>query len=108
MVAIIVIALAPFVIPTVEKSTQNKQSNIYGYIVLALTSLIIARGGTDFSTMIFFSITVFVLMTQYIGIEFYSEKNMGRYLDYTSVPLFLHAAMTVNDWGSSPKRVGKS
>jgi len=98
MVAIIVVALAPFIIPTVEKSTQNKQSNIYGYIVLALTSLIIARGGTDFSIMIFFSITVFVMLTQYIGIDFYSEKNMGRYLDYTSVPLFLHAAMTVNDW----------
>jgi hypothetical protein len=98
MVAIIVIALAPFVIPTVEKSTQNKQSNIYGYIVLALTSLIIARGGTDFLTMIFFSLTLFVMIIQYIGLDFYSEKSLGRYLDFASVPLFLYAALTVYDW----------
>ena len=105
MVAIIVIALAPFIFPALEKSTNNNRPNIYGYIVIILTGLIIARGGTYLSTMIFFSITLFVMMTQYIGFDFYSEKNMGRYLDYASVPLFLFAAMTARDLYSMTKNV---
>jgi len=98
MYAIMIIALVPFIVPDL-KITENKHFNIYGYLVFLFISIIIARGGSGgsyFSTMIFLGMILFVMMVQFIGFEFYSKGNLGRYLDYASILLFLHALSSVS------------
>lgn len=96
LLAIIVLAFSPFIVP--QLSIFSKFSfNTYSYCVFALTCLMIARGGSYFATMIFFSMVLFVLLVKNIGVEFFSKNSLGKYLEYSSVLLLVYAAMTAND-----------